>query len=102
MIDAHHHFWRYNDAEYGWMNQPGMEAIRRDFLPQDLLAEARAAGVEGVVSVQARQTVDETDWLLDLAERHEFIRGVVGWVPLVAENVSDELDRYAARGKLKG
>lgn len=101
-IDSHHHFWRYNDAEYGWMNQPGMERIRRDFLPADLLAQTRAAGVDGVVSVQARQTLEETDALLAFAEQHDFIRGVVGWVPLVSLSVETNLAGYAARAKLKG
>ncbi|HYO07543.1 MAG TPA: amidohydrolase family protein [Tepidisphaeraceae bacterium] len=101
-IDSHHHFWRYNDAEYGWMNHPGMERIRRDFLPADLLAQTRAAGVDGVVSVQARQTLEETDALLAFAEQHDFIRGVVGWVPLVSLSVETNLAGYAARAKLKG
>lgn len=100
-IDAHHHFWRYDPAGYGWIGED-MSAIRRDFLPADLLAEIRAAGIGGVVSVQARQTREETAWLLELAAEHDFIRGVVGWVPLVAREVAGELERFAAAPKLKG
>jgi len=105
VIDAHHHFWRYTDEEYGWI-PPDWSALRRDFLPEDLARELAAAGVDGVVTVQARQSLAETDWLLDLAARHAFIRGVVGWVPLVAPDLEQHLDRLAAHpaavaGKLR-
>jgi len=99
IIDAHHHFWRYNAREYGWISN---DALRRDFLPNDLKKEIDAAGINGVVSVQARQTTEETQWLLDLAERNDFIRGVVGWAPLVSPDVQADLERFAARRKLKG
>jgi L-fuconolactonase len=95
VIDSHHHFWRYTDEEYGWI-PPEWSVIRRDFLPADLAAEIAAAGVDGVVTVQARQTIAETDWLLDLAAEHAFIRGIVGWVPLVADDLSVHLDRLSA------
>jgi predicted TIM-barrel fold metal-dependent hydrolase len=74
VVDAHHHFWRYSPAEYGWIDDR-MAAIRRDFLPADLQREMRAAGVDAVVSVQARQSVEETRWLLDLAAQNPFIAG---------------------------
>ena len=105
VIDAHHHFWRYSDEEYGWI-PPDWSALRRDFLPADLGRELSAAGVDGVISVQARQSLAETEWLLDLAAQNEFIRGVVGWAPLVAPDLDTHLDRLAARpaalaGKLR-
>jgi L-fuconolactonase len=102
VIDSHHHFWQYTVREYGWIND-SMAVLRRDFLPDDLRKVTAAAGVDGVISVQARQTLTETDWLLDLAERAEnarFILGVVGWVPLISERVSVELDRLVDRKKL--
>jgi len=99
-IDAHHHLWKYNVQDYGWMGE-GMSAIRRDFLPRDLKAEIDAAGVNGVVTVQARQKVEETEWLLGLADDNDFMRGVVGWVPLVSPGVRSDLDRFAAHAKLK-
>ena len=99
-IDAHHHFWKYDPVQYSWIND-AMRAIRCDFLPDDLQAEIAAAGIEGVVSVQARQTLDETRWLLTLAERNKFIRGVVGWAPLVSPDVESELAPLAAHAKLK-
>lgn len=99
-IDAHHHFWRFNAKEYCWITD-AMGVLRRDFLPEHLSAEIRAAGVDGVVSVQARQNASETPWLLELAGQNDFIRGVVGWVPLVNRNVAEELAALAANGKLK-
>ncbi len=99
-IDAHHHFWQYSPAEYGWIDE-SMAVLRQDFLPQHLATELARAGVDGVVSVQARQSVAETAWLLELARQHEFIRGVVGWVPLVSPNVADDLARLSVNPKLK-
>lgn len=66
VIDAHHHLWRYSAAEYGWIDA-SMGQLRRDFLPTQLHLAMASAGVEGAVAVQARQTVEETRWLLDLA-----------------------------------
>jgi L-fuconolactonase len=90
-IDAHHHFWKYSSTEYPWIDD-SMQVIRRDFLPSDLEKEIRDVGVEGVISVQARQSLEETRWLLRMASENAFIRGVVGWVPLIDPAVSKELE----------
>ena len=63
IIDTHHHFWRYNPQEYDRIS-PGMKRIRRNFLPEDLILEIEGSGVNGVISVQARQSLAETDWLV--------------------------------------
>jgi L-fuconolactonase len=99
-IDAHHHYWHYTPEEYGWIDD-SMQRIRRDFLPADLAATIAPVGFEGVVTVQARQTLEETEWLLSLAAGHDFMRGVVGWVPLVDPQIRSHLERYAANPKLK-
>jgi len=99
-IDSHHHFWRYNADEYGWIDD-SKSAIRRDFLPADLTREIQAAGVDGVVSVQARQVEEETKALLDFSDQNDFIRGVVGWVPLIDEKVGRALERFVKHPKLK-
>lgn len=100
VIDAHHHFWNYTPHEYGWISG-AMRVLRRDFLPEDLSREMSAANVDGVVSVQARQTLDETRWLLDLAAANDFIRGVVGWAPLVAADVARDFERFASQPKFR-
>jgi L-fuconolactonase len=101
VVDAHQHFWTYDPREYDWIGDD-LAAIRRDFLPEDLAREIQAAGVDAVVSVQARQTLEETRWLLDLAERNDFVAGVVGWVPLASASVADTLAELAASPKLRG
>lgn len=100
IIDAHHHFWKYSAEEYAWIDD-SMSGIRRDFLPRDLDQEIRRAGIDGVVSVQARTTVEETRWLLDLAAQNPFVRAVVGWVPLQEERLSDELETLCGNPKLR-
>jgi L-fuconolactonase len=93
-IDAHHHFWNYNPEEYGWMEGP-IAPLRRDYGPDDLKPLIDAAGIDGVISVQARQCLAENDFLLDYADRFGFIKGVVGWVPLADAKVETALERYA-------
>ncbi|HUB30674.1 MAG TPA: amidohydrolase family protein [Terracidiphilus sp.] len=100
-LDAHQHFWKYDPAEYGWINEHMME-LRRDFLPEDLKPLLDSAGFEGSIAVQARQSVEETTWLLDLAEQHDFIRGVVGWIDLCSPRGRDQLKTLAGRRKLRG
>jgi L-fuconolactonase len=101
IIDAHHHLWRYSDAEYGWIDD-SMKKLRRNFLPSDLEVEAAKAGVTGVITVQARQTVEETAWLLDLASDSELICGVVGWADIAGENFVEWLEKNRQHKKLKG
>jgi L-fuconolactonase len=100
-IDAHQHFWKYSETEYGWIDDQ-MSLIRRDFLPSDLETEIRKAGIDGVVSVQARQTLQETLWLLTLAAQNDFIKGVIGWVPLTKPSIRDELDPLRRDPLLRG
>jgi L-fuconolactonase len=100
MIDAHHHLWKYNDRDYIWMSDQ-MKALRRDFLVPELAQVMRDAGVRGTIAVQARQTIEETQWLLDLAAHNHFILGVVGWAPLAANNAAAVLDRFARFPRLK-
>ena len=100
-IDAHQHFWMYNGREYGWIND-SMAALRRDFLPADLKPELERSGFQGCVAVQARQTLGETQWLLELAEQAPFILGVVGWVDLRSPRLRFELESLADNSKLVG
>lgn len=100
-IDAHHHFWRYTTDEFGWIDD-AMAVIRRDFLPPDLGAQLRPLGLDGTVAAQARMSLEETRWLLELARNNPFVKGVVGWVPLSDKNVGLELDRFTSDPKLKG
>jgi L-fuconolactonase len=100
-IDAHHHFWNYTAAEYGWIDD-SMAALRRDFLPTDLRSTLSAAGVDAAITVQARQSLEETQWLLGMAGQNHFLAGVVGWVPLVEPGVGALLECFTPHSKLKG
>ena len=100
-IDAHHHFWSYSAAEYPWIGK-GMERLARDHLPKDLALLAAAEGIDGTVVVQARQSLEESRWLLELAAANPLIRGVVGWVDLRSTHVVDQLREFAKRPKFVG
>jgi L-fuconolactonase len=100
-IDSHQHFWKYNPQKHDWITDD-MKVIQRDFLPSDLLPILQANNIDGCISVQADQTEEETDFLLELANENEFIKGVVGWVDLRADDVYERLDYYSQFKKLKG
>ncbi|TWT50592.1 Amidohydrolase [Rubripirellula amarantea] len=94
LIDSHHHLWKYSVEEYGWIG-PGMEVLQKDFLAAELREVSAANGVTGFVSVQARQVIEETTALIEIAANEPLIKGVVGWVPLAEANVGEVLDRFA-------
>src|ERR1041385_4925053 len=100
-IDSHQHFWRYDPAQYPWIAEE-MAVLRRDYLPEHLQPLLNAAGFDGSIAVQARQSVEETEWLLALAEQHSFILGVVGWVDLRSPDLAQQLKRFASHPKLVG
>src|SRR4029077_4394506 len=99
-IDAHHHLWKYSAPQYPWISA-NMCCLRRDFLIQDLMEVLRESDIEGVVTVQARQALAETRWLLDLARTHDVVRGVVGWVALTNPKVDRDLEHFCAQAKFK-
>ena len=100
-IDAHQHFWVYNEPEFGWIDD-SMKIIQKDFFPVDLKKELIKTGFDGSVAVQARQTLEETRWLLKLTDAHSFIKGVVGWVDLCSSEVGNQLNEFASHSKLVG
>ena len=100
-LDAHQHFWQYNPAEHVWMTEV-MAALKRDFMPKDLKPLLAASGFEGCIAVQARQSLEETHWLLSLAEEYDFIQGVVGWVDLCSPDLPRVLDGLEGSARLVG
>ncbi|MFC2081128.1 amidohydrolase family protein [Bacteroidota bacterium] len=101
IIDSHHHLWRFNSGDYGWMD-PSMDILKQDYLPGDLRDQLAGSGVTGTVVVQARQIPAETRWLLEQANKNDFIKGVVGWVDLQRENLDEQLKEFAGNPKLVG
>jgi len=100
-IDAHQHFWEYNQMDYSWIDD-SMHIIKKDFLPEHLILELTKEGFDGSIAVQARQTLQETTWLLDLSNDHDFIKGVVGWVDLKSRNVNSDLLHFSKHSKFIG
>ncbi len=92
-IDAHHHLWRYEPASFGWI-RPG-SAIARDFAVEDLRSTLDGAGLDAAIAVQARQSPEETRFLLDAARREPAIIGVVGWIDLRAPDIATLLEKDA-------
>ena len=100
-VDAHHHLWKYTPDEFGWIND-SMRALRRDFLPEDLYQVTAQASIQATVAVQARQSLEETRFLLEVARSSQVIRGVVGWVPLTSPEIAGFLDELSGQSRLKG
>jgi len=100
-IDSHQHFWKYDPVEHDWIDD-SMQLIRRDFLPADLEPVLKANGFDGCITVQSSQSEQENEFQLSNAEAHDFIKGVVGWVDMRAENVEERLAYYQQFKKLKG
>ncbi len=100
-IDSHQHFWRYQAPSYSWITER-MRILQRDYLPAELEPLLRAGGFDGCIAVQACQSVEDTAFLLELARRHAFIKGVVGWVDLCSDRLDEELARFAPDPGLVG
>jgi L-fuconolactonase len=99
-IDSHHHLWHYTPQDYGWISAQ-MGALRRNFTPDDLKAELDANQIDYCIAVQARQTLNETRFLLNAARDHAFIKGVVGWLPLTDEDLDLDLEHFSKDAKLR-
>lgn len=100
-IDAHQHFWHYDPVRDSWITDE-MSVLQRDLLPEHLEPELAEQGIDGSVAVQADQSEDETRFLLQLAERHPFVVGVVGWVDLRAADVAERLEHFSRFERLCG
>ena len=100
-IDSHQHFWRYNPARDAWITDQ-MAALKHDFLPEQFAAECAANNIDASVAVQADQSENETNFLLELAKRNDRIAGVVGWVDLLSPRVAERLEHLSHFEKLRG
>jgi L-fuconolactonase len=103
IIDAHQHFWQLSKPfNYGWLRSPQNAPINRDFLPDDLLPHLKSTGVQKSIFVQTQHNLDETRWVLGLAEQHDFLAGVVGWVDLASPRCEEQLLEFRANPKFVG
>lgn len=100
-IDSHQHFWVYDKERHAWIDD-SMQACRQDFLPAHLQPVLQQNGIDGCVAVQVDQTEADNDFTLTLAENNSFIKGVVGWVDLRADNIEERLQHYSKVKLMKG
>jgi L-fuconolactonase len=100
MLDTHHHLWSYNADDYPWI--PANTPLAQNHLLVELEEATSLAGVTGTIAVQARQTNEESASLLKIADQSDLIRGVVGWIPLISENVDEDLELFSDNPKFVG
>jgi L-fuconolactonase len=99
-IDSHQHFWSYDEAQYPWI--PQGSALHSSWLPNDLAPLLAESGLDGCIAVQARQSLEESRWLLELTDAHDIVKGVVGWVDLRSPQVENDLVALARHPKFRG
>ena len=100
-VDAHHHFWQFDPVRDSWITEE-MAVIQKDFMPGDLRPLLQQEGFDGCIAVQADQSEEQTEFLVGLANEFPFIKGVVGWVDLQAENIQDRLQHFSQHKIIKG
>tara|TARA_R110002167_G_scaffold37237_8_gene116793 strand:- start:187 stop:1017 length:831 start_codon:yes stop_codon:yes gene_type:complete len=101
VIDSHQHFWIYEPTKHSWIDDE-MSNIRKNFLPADLKKVYVENDIDGCVAVQADQTLEETDFLLQLSRENDFVKGIVGWVDIRDPNIDEVLEKYHRYKKVKG
>ncbi len=100
-IDSHQHFWMFNPTKFEWISNE-MEILKENYLPDKLKPELSSIRFDGSIAVQARQSMEETQWLLFLAEQNNFIKGVVGWLDLCSSKLEEQLIQFSQHPKLVG
>lgn len=98
-IDSHHHLWDYSPEQYAWI--PPESSLAQDYIDSDITAVSQAAGIDKTVVVQARQNLDETRALLDIAENSDVVAAVVGWLPLADPTIAGLLDQWSEEKLLR-
>ncbi|CDF79793.1 aminohydrolase [Formosa agariphila KMM 3901] len=100
-IDSHQHFWKYEPVKHSWIDDD-MANIRKDFMPLDLKLIYNQNNIDGCVAIQSDQTLEETNFLIDLAAKNDFIKGIVGWVDFRGNDIDTVLEHYSQFDKVKG
>ena len=100
IYDTHQHFWDFKLRDYDWMEKGSI--LEKNYLPENLKPNIDQVKIDKVVSVQAHQSLEETFWLLDLADKNDFIAGVVGWVDLTSKDLNKVLDKLQKNSFFKG
>lgn len=100
-IDAHQHYWKINRGDYGWIT-PELPLLYRDFIPIDLEPLLNKHRIDGSILVQAAPTMEETHYILSLAEQNASVLGVVGWLDLFNSNHRQHYEQMCHHPKFKG
>ncbi len=100
-IDSHQHFWQFNEKKQKWIDEE-MAVLRSDFLPQQLLPLLHKTGIEGCIAVQADESEAENIFLLKLAEKNNFIKGLIGWLDFLDPGLEDKMNFYSQFKLVKG
>jgi L-fuconolactonase len=104
IVDSHHHFWDRSLTQFdnSWQENDGLEKICKTFLPETLKPLIDSAGVDKTVFVQTQHNIDENHWVLGLAEQHDWIAGVVGWVDLASPDCESQIEEFKDHPKFVG
>lgn len=102
IVDAHQHYWQWQNFAYPWHKQVNLPEMNRDYMPPDILPQMQELGIRYSVLIQADNSLEETAWMLDLARRYPHIAGVVGWADLASPDVAATLDELAREPLFKG
>ena len=100
-IDAHNHFWQYDPVKHSWINE-NMPVLKKDFLPKDLYPLMELNKIEGCVAIQADESDEENVFLLQLAVDNNFIKGLVGWIDMMAHDAEERMQYYSQFKSMKG
>ncbi|AHM59458.1 amidohydrolase 2 [Flammeovirgaceae bacterium 311] len=101
VVDAHNHYWKFDPQEFSWMGQEH-SPIKRDFLPADLGPELARYNITATIAVQARESMEENLFMLELAAQNPVVKGVVGWIDFNGDAFEEELQLLAKDQKLVG
>jgi len=100
-IDSHQHFWQLSRGDYEWLT-PELSLLYKDFLPSDISPILDECNINNTVLVQAAATLDETSFMLHIADNNEFVLGVVGWVDMESSKVIEQLENFNKHNLFKG
>ena len=100
-IDAHHHCWKYQPDKHAWIDD-SMKVIQRDFGPEDLQVSLDNNDVVGTVLVQVDQEPEDNHYMLTIAQTSPFVKGIVGWIDVLAPDLGERLDMWSTEPLMKG
>jgi L-fuconolactonase len=103
IVDTHIHVWDLEKAEYPWL-KGDKSILNRTWKIEELDAERKKAGVTMGVLVQASESFEDTDLMMEIAGQTDWIAGVVGWLPLTDPKATQKVleEKYLKEKYFKG